>query len=129
VSIGVLGPITFEVTSDTVRTWQDMRRSAAARWHVHEVQEGKPRQEFLGPGLDQLRFSVRLDIARGIVPRDELRQMRKQRDTGAVMQLTIGGELVGDFVLKDLDEGLTHVSRDGVLLVATASLSLEEYVS
>lgn len=121
--------ITFEVNADTMRTWQDMRRSGSARWHAHEVQEGKPKQEFLGPGLEQLRFTVRLDITRGVVPRDELRQMRKQRDAGTVMQFTVGGELVGDFVLKDIDEGLTHFSRDGILLIATASLSLEEYVS
>lgn len=126
-SIGVLGPLTFEVSADKVRTWQDARRTAPARWATHEVYAGKPVQEFLGPGLASISLSVRLDIERGVIPRDELRAMREQMDTGAVMQFTVGGELVGDFILKDVSEEWRRFSRDGVLTTAVVGLSLEEY--
>jgi phage protein U len=126
-SIGVLGPITFEVSADRVRTWQDAKRSAGARWATHEVFAGKPKKEFIGPGLATISLSVRLDLDRGLVPRDELRQMRAQMDTGAVLQFTVGGELVGDFVLRDVSEDWRRFSRNGVLTTAIVVLSLEEY--
>lgn len=126
-SIAVLGPITFEVNQDRVRTWQEARSTGAGRWVVHEVYQGKPRQEFIGPGLQTLSLQVRLDRDRGVNPRDELRRMRQARDTGEVMQFTVGGSLVGDYVLKELAEEWRRFSRNGVLMVAIVNLSLEEY--
>ena len=126
-SIGVLGDITFETNADKVRTWQEARRSGPARWATHDVWAGKPVLEFIGPGLAQITLSVRLDITKGVVPRDELRKMRDARDTGAVNQFTIGGSLVGDFIIKDVAESWRHMTGKGVLLVADAELMLEEY--
>lgn len=126
-SIGVLGPITFEVSADKVRTWQEAKRAATARWATHDVYQGKPRKEFIGPGLAKINLTVRLDIDRGIVPRDELRQMRDLMNTGAVNQFTVGGELVGDFSVENVDETWTRMSRTGVLITAVVNLTLEEY--
>ncbi|HEX4461537.1 MAG TPA: phage tail protein [Polyangia bacterium] len=126
-SIGVLGPITFEVSADLVRTWQEAKRSGGARWAKHDVFGGQPVKEFIGPDLEQMNLSVRLDSQFGLVPSDELKQMRLQRDTGAVMQLTMGGELIGDFTLEHIDEDQRRFGRDGTLLMAIVSLTLEEY--
>jgi phage protein U len=128
VSIAVLGPITFEVNADKVRTWQDARRTAAARWHQHDVYQGKPVKEFIGPGLAKINLSVRLDINRGVVPRDELRQMRAQMDAGTPLQFTVGGDLVGDFTLEGVNETWRDVNGAGVLMVALVDLTLEEYL-
>lgn len=130
-SIGVLSAgstsIVFEVSADKMLTWQEARRSGAARWVTHDVFAGKPKKEFIGPGLDKVDLVVRLDINIGVVPRDELRRMREQRDLGNVLQFTVGGEFVGDFSIENLAEGWKHVSRTGVLTVAEVSLALEEY--
>lgn len=126
-SFAKLGPITFEVTQDTVRTWQDVQRTRAGRWHQHEVFAGKPLQEFLGPGLDALVMPVRLDLMRGVNPRDELRQMNDLVSTGTVAQFTIGREFIGDFILKLISEDWKRFVGS-VLVVATATLTLEEYV-
>lgn len=126
--IGVLGDIAFEANADRIRTWQNARRTGPARWATHDVYMGKPKREFIGPGLSVLSLTVRLDIHRGVIPRDELRKMREHRDTGAVLQFTIGGELVGDFTINELDEALERFDRNGVLITATVSLQLEEYV-
>lgn len=127
-SIGVLGPIVFEVSAEKMRTWREAKRAASARWATQEVFEGKPVKQFIGPGLSKINLSVRLDIERGVIPRDEIRQMRLQMDTGAVLQFTVGGELVGDFAINDVDEEWRHFSRTGVLLIADIALTLEEYV-
>jgi phage protein U len=126
--IGVLGDITFEANADRVRTWQNARRTGPARWATHDVFAGKPKREFIGPGLSVLSLSVRLDIERGVIPRDELRKMREHRDTGNVLQFTIGGELVGDFTINEVGEEWPRFDRNGVLTTAIVDLQLEEYV-
>jgi phage protein U len=126
-SIAVLGDIVFEVSADKVRTWQELTRSGASRWAEHEVYAGKPVSEFLGPGNTQLHLSVRLDIDRGVVPRDELRKLRDARDTGAVLQFTVGGGLVGDFKIDDLNETYRDISPKGVLRIAIVGIALKEY--
>lgn len=126
-SLAVLGPITFEVSADRIRTWQEARRTGAARWAKLDIYGRKPLKEFLGPGLDTITLSVRLDIARGVVPRDELRQMRQQRDKGNVLQFSVGGELVGDFTLESIEEEWTRTNAAGVITVAQVHLQLEEY--
>ena len=126
-SIGVLGDITFEASADKVRTWHDATRTGAARWATHDVYQGKPKREFLGPGLSQVSLAVRLDINRGVVPRDEIRKMRDARDAGTVLQFTIGGDLVGDFTVSEVNESWTRFNRDGVLTTANVVLTLEEY--
>jgi phage protein U len=133
-SIGVLdsgdtsSSMTFEVNKDKVLTWQSRRRHGAARWTAHEVFAGKPKQEFLGPGLDSDDLEVRLDSALGIDPEAELKKMRTARDTGAVLQFTIGSQFIGDYVLKEVGEDHKRHGRKGELVLAVATLSLEEYV-
>lgn len=122
--------VTFEASADKVRTWQDAQFSGAARWATHDVFAGKPVKEFIGPGLAQLHLSVRLDINRGVIPRDELRKLRRLRDTGAVLQFTIGSgdmSLVGEFTISDLNETWKNVDRAGVLTTAIVAISMEEY--
>lgn len=128
--IGILlgaDSIKFETSDERLLTWHDARRAGAARWATHEVWGAKPKREFIGPGLDTFDLTVRLDIERGVIPRDELRKMRLSRDTGEVLQFTIGGELVGDFSINSLDETLRRFSPRGVLTLAEVVLHLEEY--
>lgn len=119
--------ITFEVSADLVRTFTDGKRSGEGRWATHEVHLAKPLSEFLGPGLDKISLSVRFDLDRGVVPRDELRNLRLMRDGGLVLTFVIGGELVGDYTLKGLAEDWRRFNAHGVLTTAFAELSLEEY--
>jgi hypothetical protein len=130
-SLAVLGTgsdaIVFEASGDRIRTWMEARRTAAARWATHEVYGAKPKREFLGPGLSSITLTVRLDITRGVVPRDEIRKMRAFMDAGTVLQFTVGGELVGDFTINDVDDSWPRVTQHGVLMTALVGLKLEEY--
>lgn len=125
--LATLGPVTFEASADLLRTFDDLKRTGGARWHEHEVHLGLPRSEFLGPGLSEFSFSIRLDIDRGVIPRDELRALREQRDLGLVMQFVIGGELVGDYTLRSMSEDLRRFDAKGVLTTAIVEMTLREY--
>jgi phage protein U len=127
VSIGVLGPIVFEVSADKVLTWQEAKRTESARWATHEVYMGKPKKEFIGPGLSRIDLPVRLDSSLGVSPRDVIRQMREQMQQGNALQFTVGGQFVGDFSIENMGDAWKHMSGSGVLLVAAVDLTLEEY--
>lgn len=133
-SLGVLSAgvgddnqVVFEVNADLVRTWQELKRSGSARWATHDVYAGKPVREFLGPGLDKITLLIRLDAERGVVPLDEVNKIRGFMSSGAVLQFTIGGQLVGDFSVDLSDDEWRRVSREGALTTAIISITLEEY--
>jgi phage protein U len=130
-SLGTLGDgdtkVTFEASHDRLRTWSEFEREGASRWADHEVYAGQPVSEFIGPGLDDVNLQVRFDIDRGVVPKTEIENLRKLRDTGAVLPLVIGGVLAGDYTLRHLHETFTRFDSKGVLLVATVRLTLKEY--
>lgn len=126
-SLGSWGPIVFEVSADKVRTFTDVKRRGKARWATHDVHLGKPVKEFLGSTLDNLSMVVRFDLDRGVVPRDELRALRKARDAGAVNTLTIGDQPVFECTLEEITEDLRRFDAHGVLTTAVAELFFEEY--
>lgn len=127
-SLGALGTtIAFEVSSSKILTWATSRRTQAPRWHKHDVYAAKPVQEFIGPDLDGYSMAIRLDINHGVDPSDQLKKIRDKAKAGEVLQLTIGGTLIGDFVIKNMDEELVRFSRGGTLTLAHLNLTLEEY--
>lgn len=125
--LGTWGPVTFETSSDRIRTWSSASRSGAARWTEHVVHLGKPLREFLGPGLDTVSMQVRLDMAHGVTPKDELVTLREQRDLGAYHDLVIGDRVEGSFSLDDIREDWTRTVANGVLRIAIVTLTFKEY--
>lgn len=41
--------ITFEVSSNKTLTFNNFKRTVSARWHTHNIVNGKPKSEFAGP--------------------------------------------------------------------------------
>ncbi|TGV23874.1 hypothetical protein EN829_044785, partial [Mesorhizobium sp. M00.F.Ca.ET.186.01.1.1] len=70
--IGSFGSLIFEVTHEKVRTFDELTRSATARWSKHERFGQKPRSEFLGPDLDSISFKMRFDAQYGVNPKSEM---------------------------------------------------------
>lgn len=117
----------FEASDRRLLTFQSRRRSGEARWAEHDVYAATPKSEFIGPGLDSITFSVRLDHQRGIVPAEVLKTLRKKRDLGTVDTLIIGEEPVFDCALRSIGEDDLRHGPDGTLLVAIVELTFKEY--
>jgi len=145
VSLGSWGDLVFEVSGERVLTWQEFVRKGEGRWAQHDVFAGKPRPEFIGPGLDELSMTVLLTASqrgvvfldersgfqaasRGLVPLDEIKYLREQRDLGAVHRLVVGGELVFECTLGALVERHKRWDARAVLLSAVVELTFKEYV-
>lgn len=125
--LGTFGDVTFEVSEERVRSWRDFQRSGKARWASHELVQDKPVLQHVGPDLEEIKFSVRFDVAQGLNPAAEIDKLRKMRDAAEPQTLTIGGHPLGKFALESLDESHNWFDNRGGLLGASVSLSLKEY--
>jgi phage protein U len=129
--IGSLGPVVFVATEKTLRTFDEFTRTSAGRWSKHEVLGKKPLTQWIGPGLDTISFTMRFDARFGLNPRKELDALVELEREGKAMALTIGGKGLGVnlWVITSLEQNWEVVGGKGELLVATANISLEEYVA
>lgn len=124
--IGSLGNAVFQVSTDRVFTFRNLVRSGTVRLEEHNVIGEKPIIEYIGPGLDQVSFSIRLDLFLGVDPEKELEKIREARELGQEIPLIIGGKYWGRWVITQANE--THSRHDGAgrLLVAEVALTLRE---
>ncbi|MFW5433697.1 phage tail protein [Paenibacillus apiarius] len=128
--IGSLGPIVFVVSPKVIRTFNDFSRSSSGRWANHEVLGKKPLSQWIGSGLDTISFTIRFDARYGMQPRKELDRLVELERKGKAMPLIIGGKGVGVGLWKitSLEQTWLDIDARGNVLLATASISLEEYV-
>lgn len=127
--IGTFGSMVFESSGQKVHTFDDFERRGTAAFAEHAVVEGKPRLEFTGDNLDEVSFTVRLDLAQGIDPEPQITRFREIKAAGEAQTLIIGGVPLGGFVITSLSEKWRIVDNRGRLTLAALDLSLKEYVS
>lgn len=124
--IGTLGNIIFSVSADKVLTFQSLTRNRAGRYHQHQVIFQKAKLEFLGPEVEKITLPIRLDVALGVNPMNEIDVIKEYVNAGERLALTIGQKYHGDWVIESFSESWDHVDNRGNLLVATVNLNLLE---
>lgn len=128
--LGSLGDIVFIVTHQKIRTFTDFRRNNNDRWGANEIINNKPRSQFLGPGLDTIDLTVRVDASYGLNPRKEVDKLVEYSRKGKVMPFIIGNKGLGvkHWKITSLTQEWTNVDSKGQLITAIYNLTLEEYV-
>lgn len=125
--IGIFGSVVFETSSEKVRTFSDFKRSGEAEYGEHSRIGRKGILEFLGPGLDQITFSMLFTVSLGVNPREEIDKLRDLLNGGETETLILGGKPLGDFVVTSLSETWKRMDNAGRLLAAETSVTLKEY--
>lgn len=128
--VGALGEIVFTTSSKKILSFSDFKRSGGGRWAKHDRINKKPISQFIGPDLDMISFVMHLDIRLGVVPRKQLEKLNMLKEQGKAMPLTIGGKRIGSsyWIIKQIEESWDVIGGHGELLVATANITLQEYV-
>lgn len=124
---GSFGDIEFECSSKVVRTFDDYRRKTAARFAEHKLIGRKPLLEFLGEDLNEISFKIKLVRSLGVDPKEEADKLRELCLTGSAEFLTIGEDVIGQFVLESIDEDVEYWER-GEILISELKVRLKEYV-
>ena len=129
-NIGNLGKlIVFEVSTNKVLTFSEMKQSVKGRWTVQTPISGKPYPEFLGPDQRTISLSVYLSTMHGTKPRKTMELIEQAIESGTPYNLVIGGKKVGDnqWVITDMGESWEKIMNDGKLVSAKLTLNLAEY--
>ena len=128
--IGTFGPLIFEVSEKSVRTFSDFRRNSSARWATHEIYGKYPRAQYIGPGQDEITFGMRFDVSMGVKPRNELSRLTEYCRTGRVETLIVGGLPMGaaKWYIETVGQEWQRFDGKGNILVAAVDVTLKEYV-
>ena len=129
-AVGSLGDVVFEVSSEKVRTFDNLRRSGAARYAYHGRQSEKELAEFLGPSAESITMEIRLSAYEGLNPTNEVQSLRSMRDTGEAALFILDGIPQGTdcWVIENLSETHKFFDNRGRPAVITCSISLREYL-
>lgn len=129
--VGNLGKlIVFEVSSDKILTFRNMTQSVKGRWSTHNIIGNKPKSEFLGPGQRGGNLTIFLSVNHGVKPRSTIEKIEKAVENGTPFSFVLGGKKVGanQWVITDMSETWDEIIRDGVLVSASVTITLAEYV-
>lgn len=128
--IGSLGPVVFVVSPEAIRTFDNLQRSAAGRWADHDRIGQKPLSQFIGPGLDEITFTMQFLASARIDPRKEIDTLHALERSGRAVPLVIGGKGlgVGLWTLRSLNTSFVDVDGWGNVISGTANITIKEYV-
>ena len=128
--IGSIGDVTFETSSQRIRTLFDMKRTGAVRLAQHERMNEKAITEFVGKGLENMSFSMQLARYMGVDPDKEAERLREYRDNGTPLLFMLNNKVVGEnkWLIESISEEVERFGRDGEILLMNVELSLSEYV-
>ena len=119
-----LGNYTFELNT---ATYQKLSRRSRYHWEKLKRLDNKPAMQYVGNDADQI-------IIDGVVYpkfRGGLKQvdmMRSEAMKGSALPLVSGvGEILGEWVIKAIDESHEIFTKEGAPLKITFKLTLEEY--
>lgn len=128
--IGFLGDIVFETSDKRILTFSNFTRSAESRWAKHEVLGKKPAQEFIGPGLDVITFTVILKGNFGLKPRQEMDRWLELCRKGNAETLVIGNKALGvdRWIVTSVSQMWDVIFNKGEVYSGKVDIQLEEYV-
>lgn len=125
--IGSFGPIAFSASSSKIFTLSGFGKGAESRFAEHDLAGKKPLLSFVGPGLESISFNMKLSLTLGVDPVTEINRLRDLRDNGIAQPFVLGGEYIGDYVIKSLSESHRAMDGKGNLIAADISVSMKEY--
>lgn len=124
-TIGSYLDVVFEVSNRRINTFNNLTRSADARYEKHAVKHQKPLLEFEGPDVESVSIDVKLRVDFGINPLKELEKWKKAWRTGKRSIFLIGNKPLSNnaFVISKITEN--HKSYDGKGNVLAIDLNIE----
>lgn len=127
--IGSFGDIVFEVSSLKVKTLDGYSRDTTVRLASHDVIGKKPVIEYIGPGTDSIKFTMKFNKFWGVNPEEEVESVRQMAQTGQAAYLIIGGKPLSDykFIIESVSETIKAWDKSGNVINAQIDITAKEY--
>lgn len=120
---------TFETTPDRIHTFGEISGSLGLDIEKTEDAEGEPPEEPARRKLKTFSISYEFTTSAGIDPMAEINAWDGRLSQGIHAPFYLGGEkfLADEFILKDVDFKLQHITVEGKPLTGEITLKFEEY--
>lgn len=127
--IGSFGDIIFESSTRRVRTLDGYTRDTTARLASHDIIGKKPVIEFIGPGTDSIKFTMKFNSMWGVDPEEEVEAVRQMAQTGQAAYLIIGGKPVSEYklVIESISETIKAWNGFGKVISSQVDITAKEY--
>lgn len=120
----LLGDVQFDV----ITYFDGFESQFGADYAEHALIEGKPRLQFVGDKLDEIRIQLAFHL-HYCDPEAELVKLKDALAAHQAMALVLGnGDYKGWFVLTDVQATIKHTDKAGTLIALEASITLREFV-
>lgn len=120
----LLGDVQF----DLITYFDGFESQFGADYAEHPLIEGKPRLQFVGDKLDEIRIQLAFHL-HYCDPEAELAKLKNALAAHQAMALVLGnGDYKGWFVLTDVQATSKHTDKAGTLIALEASITLREFV-
>ncbi len=128
--IGQLGDYEFEVSAQSIKTFDGLKMSEGASWTEHKVLGRKGLLEFTGLNAGSLSLKISLNENLGVEPLEEIAAFREYMEEGAAVIFMLGDEVIGSdyWVIESLDEEYSEIDSKGRVRRADLNLELKEYL-
>lgn len=129
--IAALGKYEFEVSSERVKTFTDLKFSNSAAYSEHKIIGRKGLIEFTGLNASTASLTINLYAWAGVNPSDEITELYTLMNDHELLVFTLGGEVMGEglWVIESLDEEYRTIDSHGNVLEASITLKLRESVN
>lgn len=126
-TIGTLGGVVFSVSTNQVKTFDGLKRSGSAKYASHNRHLKDTLLEFTGNDPDKITFTMALSAFLGVDPQAEISNLQAAKRAGRIMQLVIGWQSYGNWVITSLSIDYDRIDNKGNVLIANVNVSLTAY--
>ena len=120
--------LTFRVSDSKVLTFQDMQHSAGAEVQEHETVVGKPRLQFIAPGLEEVSFTMEISALQYRKPARVMSTLINALQSGVYAPLVIGGRVVlQKAILTKVDTDFKTIISRGKIYGIEIRVTMKEY--
>ena len=128
--VGVLGDIVFQVSSNVIKTIDNLQWSGSARYSEHNRHLTNTLTEFTGIDPDTMSFDMELSAYLGVDPMAELVKIWTYERSGKPLSLVVGERAYGKYkwTIKSHKIKMRTYDKRGNVTGASVSVDLLEYL-
>jgi hypothetical protein len=128
--VGVLGDIVFQVSSNVIKTLDNLQWSGSARYGEHERHLTNALTEFTGLDPDKMSFDMDLSAYLGVDPMAELVKIWTYERSGKPLSLVVGERAYGKYkwTIKSHKIKMRTYDKKGNVTGVSVSVDLLEYL-
>lgn len=127
--IGSFGNLVFSVSENTVKTFDKISWKTSAKYAAHDRHIKRDVQEFQGPELGSISFTMDFSVFHGMNPLAEILKLNEMADNGITGRLVLGGRVYGSYkwVISAVSSEMKRYDNKGNCWAAAAQVTMKEY--